>query len=76
MGTTYQYPLDGEPFRPSRDQFMEAQRRTELASRAPKFLDALRLIRFAMITDHEDSRMRAEKVLKLAEAALQGTEDL
>lgn len=65
------------PWPPKDDtKFQAARRGVELSSRAPKMLDALRLIHFAMVTDYDSIRERDRKIMAVLLAALKGTEDL
>lgn len=67
-------PLKDE--RPSEIKFREAHRNVVLARQAPAMLDALRLIYFAVTTDHDALAVMKGKVKQLCEAALKGTEDI
>lgn len=62
--------------KPSEVKFHEAARNLILIERAPSMLDALRLIHFAVSTDHDSVAVMRKKIRKLCEAALRGTEDL
>lgn len=57
-------------------EFHELEQWVRLRKAAPKMLDALRLIYFAVTTDYESAKQRADHIRTLCEAALQGTEDI
>jgi hypothetical protein len=56
-------------------EYSELERWVRLRIAGPKLLDAMRLMRFAVLTE-TDPAVLVQKLVVLSEAGLQGTEDI
>lgn len=64
------------PAHRSEAEFHELERWVKLRQHAPKMLDALRLIYFAVTHDHDSAAVTRANIKTLCEAALKDTEDI